>query len=262
MKPGFLIVVGTGHRLAGQITIEAMACIRQAQKVFHVCHPVTQAWIRQINPTEESLMDCYSEGKDRSETYEEMVERILAPVRSGLSVCVAFYGHPTVCADATRESVRRAREEGYRARILPGISAEDALLADLNIDPSDGCRSYEATDFLIRKRVPDTSSALILWQPGMIGIHTYFKETQAWNPRGIELLQEVLMKAYSPRHKAVVYEASPYPVCDPMIQEVALKDLSNARITTFSTIYIPPKKAAPLDRRMMKRLRSKSSPSR
>jgi hypothetical protein len=34
--------------------------------------------------------------------------------------------------------------------MLPAISAEDCLFADLGVDPADhGCPSYEATDFLV-----------------------------------------------------------------------------------------------------------------
>jgi hypothetical protein len=37
--------------------------------------------------------------------------------------------------------------------MLPGISAEDCLFADLGIDPGIyGCQSYEATDFLANGR--------------------------------------------------------------------------------------------------------------
>ena len=53
-----------------------------------------------------------------------MVDRILASVRDGRRTVAAFYGHPGVFAFATHESIRRARAEGYRARMLPGVSAE------------------------------------------------------------------------------------------------------------------------------------------
>lgn len=253
-KNGSLMVVGTGHRLAGQITAEALACIQKADKVFHLCHPLTRAWIKELNPCEESLRECYEEGMERSDTYEEMVERILSAVREGLSVCAAFYGHPGVCVDPSREAIRRARSEGFRARMLPGISAEDALIADLNIDPSDGCQSFEASDFLMRKRRVETSTALILWQIGMIGVETFVEQRESWNRAGVAILQEVLKKLYSPRHKVVVYEASQYPVCEPSIQELTLSKLSTARITTASTLYVPPKKQAPINHTMVARL--------
>lgn len=79
---GSLTVVGTGFCAAGQSTLEAVAHLEAADKVFFVvADPVSEMWIESVNPTAESLADAYAEGKPRSDTYREMVERILAPVR-------------------------------------------------------------------------------------------------------------------------------------------------------------------------------------
>ena len=255
VKKGSLIVVGTGYRLAGQITLEAVAGIQKSDKIFHICHPLTEAWIKTINPSASSLMDCYAAGKDREDSYEEMVERILGAVREGFSVCAAFYGHPAKCVDPSREAIRRARSEGYRARMLPGISAEDVLMADLNIDTARRSQSFEATEFLVCKRNLDISASLVLWQIGNIGVGTHVQTNEVWNRGGIKLLQEVLVKIYSSKHKVIVYEASPYPVCDSHIEEVPLGRLTKAHITTSSTLYVPPKRQAPPDKRMVARVK-------
>jgi predicted XRE-type DNA-binding protein len=58
---------------------------------------------------------------------------------------------------------------GHLARMLPAISADSCLYADLEIDPArDGCQSFEATDFLVHDRLVDSRSLLIHWQIGMI----------------------------------------------------------------------------------------------
>src|SRR4051794_36763004 len=120
-----LTVVGTGYQLARQITPQALAAIERAEKFFFLVNePVTAYWLQQLNPTAESLMDSYAAGKHRAATYEEMTERILEPLRFGLEVCAAFYGHPGVLVAPGHESVRRARKEGFQASMLPGISAE------------------------------------------------------------------------------------------------------------------------------------------
>jgi uncharacterized protein YabN with tetrapyrrole methylase and pyrophosphatase domain len=78
---------------------------------------------------------------------------------------VVFYGHPTVFAKSALDAVIKLEKENYVTKILPAISSEDCLFADLRIDPgSDGCQSYEATDFLIRRKKIDPTSHLILWQ--------------------------------------------------------------------------------------------------
>lgn len=254
MANGSLTVVGTGYRIAGQTTPEAQTSIQKADRVFYVAaDPVTQVWLEKLNPAAESIRNCYAVGKDRMVSYQEMVDRILSAVRDGLDVCAVFYGHPGVCVYPAHEAIRRARLEGFKARMLPGISAEDCLFADLGVDPGEGCQSFEATDFLVRRRKFDPCSALILWQIGSIGVRTYKKE-DLWNPEGVRVLVEVLKKTYPPTHKVVVYEAVHYPVCDPRIQRVSLDRVPKARVTIASTLYVPPRSTARYDVKMAARL--------
>ncbi|MGH2345657.1 MAG: SAM-dependent methyltransferase, partial [Chloroflexota bacterium] len=72
-KPGSLMVVGTGIKCVGQITLEARGWIEQADRVLYaVLDPVTESWIRQANAHAEDLSIYYGEGKLRRDTYREM----------------------------------------------------------------------------------------------------------------------------------------------------------------------------------------------
>ena len=54
--------------------------------------------------------------------------------------------------------------------MLPGVSAEDCLVADLGVDPGEhGWQSWEATGFLLRGFRPDPTAGLVLWQVDGIG---------------------------------------------------------------------------------------------
>lgn len=255
MSEGSLTVVGTGFRIAGQVTLEAESAIRGAEKLFYlVSDGLTRQWLQEQNPTGEDLYDSYAPGKDRSVTYSEMVERILAPVREGKWVCAAFYGHPGVFATPPHAAIRIARAEGHRARMLPGISAEDCLFADLGLDPGNhGCQSFEATDFLLRQRRFDPASLLVLWQVGAIGVRDYRTE-KLWSRRGLEVLASRLLETYAPDHEVVLYEASPYPVCEPLMQRMPLASLSAAPATVRTTLCIPPAETRASDPAMLEAL--------
>ncbi len=253
-QTGSLVLVGTGYRFAGQVTLEALACLQKADKLFYLSSAVTANWLASVNPTAESLEDCYTDGKDRQLIYQEMVERILIPVRKGLNVCAAFYGHPGVLVDSGHEAIRRARREGYPARMFPGVSAQDCLIADLGFDPLDGCQSYEATDFITRRRRFDKSAALILWQIAAIGIETYSASQGNWSPQGLKLLTDILLRSYPAGHRVIVYEAVEYPMCAPVIQRIALKRLPHARVTPESTLFIPPAEKPGIDTRTLRQL--------
>jgi len=59
----------------------------------------------------------------------------------------------------------QARAEGFGTHMEPGISAEACLYADLDLDPGEhGVQSFEATQFLIQRRMIDPAGLLLLWQ--------------------------------------------------------------------------------------------------
>ena len=241
MKNGSLVVVGTGFSIAGQVTQEALSHMSHAERLLYLVTDIaTKEWLESLNPNTESLYDSYRVGRPREETYAEMSERILRCVRLGERVVAAFYGHPGVFVAPSHLAITQARAEGFETRMLPGISAEDCLFADVGFDPGDrGCQSFEATDFLLRRRLFDPTSALVLWQVGVIGVRDYQK-SDLWGPRGLAVLQRRLLDTYPPEHPAIVYEAAQYPICPPLIHSTPLAALTEAPVTVRSTLYVPP----------------------
>ncbi|MDQ1349142.1 MAG: hypothetical protein QG573_2520 [Acidobacteriota bacterium] len=241
MRKGSLTIVGTGLALAGQVTQEALSAIQEADRFLYlVSDIVTATWLDSLNPTAESLYGAYAEGRPREETYAEIVERILGRLREGGHVVVAFYGHPGVFVGPSHEAIRLARAEGFAAQMLPGISAEDCLFADLGIDPGErGCQSFEATDFLLRRRIFDSTSTLILWQIGGIGVFDFHRKP-LWSRHGLEVLERELLQSYPADHEIVVYEAVPYPTLSPKILRVPLSEMARAEVSIRSTLYVPP----------------------
>ena len=238
------------------MSLETSQRLKRAEKVFSIAaDPLAEYWLRTLNDNVESLGRLYAVGKERRETYEEMVEIILAAVREQLRVCAVTYGHPGVAAYPLHESVRRARAEGFAAEMLAGISAEDCLFAELGVDPTiGGCRTYEATDFLLCRRGADPSGNLILWQVGAIGVTGYKQERDAWSRQGLVVLTETLLQTYRPDHEVVVYETAQLPLGESTIERVPLRDLPKANVTAMSTLFVPPMTEAPIDEEMLARL--------
>lgn len=241
VRRGSLVVVGTGITLAAQTTLEALDCMKGAEKLFYlVTDPATEAWLRQLNPTAESLEDAYAEGKPRYRTYQEMTARIVRAATSGQQVCAAFYGHPGVFVNASHAAIRRVRRTGLPARMLPGISADACLFADLGVNPGDaGCQSFEATDFLGFRRRFDSSSALILWQVGVLG-ESSVRKGMSCRPERLRVLTRVLRRHYPARHPVVLYQAAQFPICDPVIERIPLAKLPDATVMAMTTLYVPP----------------------
>ena len=254
MTQNSLTIVGTGIQFVGHVTLATKAHIEQADKVlFAVADPALAEWLKSLNSTAEPLVNPPQNYQRRREMHQAMVAKILTEVRLGKNVCAVFYGHPGVFVDPAHMAIRQVRQEGFQAQMLPGISAEDCLFADLGVDPGkNGCQSFEATDFLIRPRRFDTHTALILWQVALTGFLGVYQGHS--NKAGLIVLTDTLSKHYSPDHMVFLYEAAVYPISHPVIQPIPLRQLADTPMKEFTTLYIPPEAKAPLNQAMIARL--------
>jgi len=253
-RVGSLDCVGVGITLGSHLTPLARNCIEAADVVFvAVSDAIVERWLEEMRPNVRSLQPLYAEGKPRRRTYREMVEAILAEVRAGKKVCVAFYGHPGVFAWAPHRAVAVARREGYSAHMEPGISAADCLYADLGIDPGAfGCQHFDARQLLYWKHRIDPTAYLIVWQAGMVGSDIP-RAGSGGNAACLALLAERFARDYPRDHKLIVYRAATLPVHAPRIERIALHRLAAVRIEAPDTLVFPPVRRALPDGKMLRR---------
>ncbi len=245
MKKGSLVLVGTGILTPAHLSQESINQIEVAD-IVHVLvpDPLGLSTIQALNSNIKNLGDLYFDetndknGTNRLEAYDLMVEAILEDVRRGCRVCAIFYGHPGVFVYPSHVSIEKARAEGFDAKMLPAISAEDCLYADLGIDPGDnGCQAYEVTQFLFYQHTINVNALLILWQVGVAGDETLTKLTPAEN--GLEMLREGLMEWYSKDHQVIVYEASRLPIMPARIEYISIDNLPKSDVHAITTLVIP-----------------------
>lgn len=253
-QQGRLVCVGIGMLLGAHLSPRARAEIERADVVYAaVSDGLVELWLRELNPVVHSLQPLYQEGRSRMLTYEAMVASILAAVRAGLRVCGAFYGHPGVFAWVPHEAVRRARAEGFAARLEPGISAEDCLYADLGIDPGTyGCQHYEASQYLLFRRTIDPAAYLILWQVGIVGDRSLARFSTGVAYR--QLLVEALLRDYPATHPVILYRAATLALESTRMERLSLCDLPNARVELPDTLVLPPSRGMQADVDMRARL--------
>ncbi|MEN8238873.1 MAG: SAM-dependent methyltransferase [Actinomycetota bacterium] len=248
-----LVVVGSGMRGGTQLTPESRSAIVAADVVLYVVpDTITARMIEGLASESIDLGGLYSPDQNRRLTYAAMVDRVFAEVDAGRHVCVVFYGHPGVFVDPGPKMIARANANGVKALMLPGISAADALYADLGVDPGrEGIQMFSATDFLIRRRSIDTSVPLVLWQMGAIG-----QEFGATEPERafLPVLAERLSEMYPPDHQIVMYEAAGIIGFPPRIDEATVATLAEAPVSRATTMYVPPTHVAQTDEDMVERL--------
>ena len=251
---GNLVCVGIGMTLGAHICPIAKSYIQEADVVFSgVSNGIVELWIQEMHNDVRSLQQYYCEGKPRNITYKEMVEAMLTEVRAGKKVVGAFYGHPGVFAYAPHKSIELAKKEGFEARMIPGISAEDCLFADLGIDPGKfGCAQYEASQLMFYRRIIDTSAYLILWRVGIAGDKSLgkFSTSKAYR----QVLIDLLAEDYPMDHQVILYEAAVLPIDDIRIEKITLAEFINAKLSQHTTMVIPPGKKMQTNDVILKRL--------
>lgn len=252
--------VGTGMRMAGQMTPIALSHIETADVVIAAVPNIfARKWLQGVAKEYICLLgyysDCDEEGKNRRDTYRRMADTILQHVRAGKKVCAAFYGHPGIFACISHMAIADARAEGFSAGMEPGISAEDCLVADLGLDPgSHGTQAMETTQFMIYQRAIDPSALLILWQPGIAGDLSLkrFDTNSAY----LQILVEKLARSYPLEHEVILYEAATHPLEQARIDKLRLADLPQAALKQITTLVIPPARPLQPDQAIVDRLKA------
>lgn len=235
---GSLTIVGCGLH-PGHLTLEARSHIENADIVLAVVPaPLSFYQLSQLNPRVESLSRFY-DGRPRPETYAAMTARMVECVREGLTTCAVFYGHPGIFVTPTHAAMRELKAAGHPARMLPGISAEACLIADIGVDPAEhGWQSYETTSFLLTQRFLNPEAALVLWQVGLAGELSL----QRFVPgeHGLAALVRLLEQWYPADHRVCLYEAPLLPTFAPRTDWLELAQLPDAPLKEYSTLFVPP----------------------
>ena len=247
-----LVLAGTGIKAISHISTECHSYIKTADSVLYLLNnEVLCEWVKKESRNSYSLSDSYFRYSDRISAYKEIEARIADELEKSDNVCVLFYGHPTVFATPGLNAAKEAKQRGANVKILPAVSAEDCLYADLMFDPGDvGCFSIEATKLLASKKELDISVHNIIWQIGVVGDFT--TSVQKVNIDILSCLQEFLLKYISEDVEVSLYEAAIYPGTEPYIKKIRLDNLIKTKMSSITTMYIPPQKIVEYDYKVIK----------
>lgn len=231
-----LVVIGTGIKSISHITQEALKILREAEKVLYLVNePYLGKWIAKHSKKSETLESLYFSFNKRLDAYLAISEYIIQEYKKYSVLCVAFYGHPTLFVNSGLWAAKKIIRAGGEVVILPAISTLDCLFSELQFDPGDvGCYFLDATDFLLRKKKFDVRSHLILFQVGILSSEGYELSSK------IYLLKKYLLKHYPEDHQICLYESSQYPAIRSRIEFMSLNCLSDANISSLTSLYIPP----------------------
>jgi len=254
---GSLIIVGTGIMFPNQMTLEAAETMKNADIVFFNVgiHALAIDWIKNNTKKSFDLYSFYDDGKDRSESYHEMVSAMVDSVKAGKKTVGTFYGHPGVFVGPGFTALQKCRELNYPAQMLPGVSAVDCMFADLEFDPAfSGCLMVEASEYVLMKKKMDTHPPLVIWQAGVIGDATFAKKGTSDH---VDILRRRLLEDYPEDQTIIAYIAATLPGMKPDVEVGTIKDIEKMNINASSTCLVPPINIAAVNKEVVALLRER-----
>lgn len=255
---GSLTVIGSGIKFASHLSLESKAYIEQAELVLMlVSDKHLEEWLSSLNKNTINLSEKFYHGdQQRTDIYQAIADYIVGQVKQNQHVCFVTYGHPGVFASAPHNAIKQTQAFGYPAKMTPGISAEDCLLADLLIDPADhGCQQYEVTQFLVEQPKFDPHADLILWQIGSLGNTKVTNKNKINRSRDkLIILKNYLLNFYPGEHLVTMYIAAIYPGQEPVIDTFKLDQLERYKTRGLETLFVPHYGQRALDQNMLKQL--------
>ncbi|GAB2912148.1 SAM-dependent methyltransferase [Rheinheimera gaetbuli] len=251
---GQLTCIGLGITLGSQLTELARNQLAAADVVFfHSNTHYLAGFLQQINPKLVDLQPFYQPGQPRSQSYQAMLDAVIAAVTAGQNVVWACYGHPGVASWPPHEAIRQLTALGYNAKMQAGIAADACLYADLGIDPvAEGCQQFEASQFLFYQRTVDVSAYLILWQVAIAGDFSLAKLES--DSGYIDILCQHLLQWYPPTHQVILYEAADLAIWQHRAELIPISALAQARLNQITTLVIPPLRPKSVNRQMLDKL--------
>jgi precorrin-2 methylase len=238
-----ITIVGLGLAAGDHLTPEAERALRAANEVLYLDAGVaTSTLLGLLNARVTPLFaESYAEDEPRLDAYAHMTARVLDAATDHAPIAFAVHGHPLVGVHAPFAVAAAAAERGLTVRVLPGISALDALLADLGIDPVVmGIQMFEATDLLLRRRPLQPDVPAVIWQVG--NLESRLHTSRPSRSTRFARFRDHLLRFYPGDHPVTIYYAPPHPLVAARIVVVRLADLPSeaGQLHAGVTLYLPP----------------------
>ena len=166
-------------------------------------------------------------------------------------------GSAVVVDRVSQEVLAGARAIGLRARVLPGISSIETVLAAMEHDASAGVQVVLAQTLVLEQRKLDRTIAAIVLQPAYYDT-LFFAGAPRSREGRFDLLAERLGASWSERAPMALVITPSEPGTDPSVFWLRLARLPrlHAAISPRHTLFIPPEREAPRDAAFASRIAS------
>jgi uncharacterized protein YabN with tetrapyrrole methylase and pyrophosphatase domain len=237
-----LYVIGLGVSFPEHLTKQAIDAMASCSKLYSIVQEPLLPWL----PAEKmgkveviNLLDSYVDGTLRIENYNRAADLVLE-ASSDENVGYVTYGNPMAYDTVAQLIVKKAAEQGRKARVIPGISSLDSILCDMQVDIAPAIQVFEASWMMAFQIVPRVDTHVILMQMGSFGSYRshYGKRLSGGALTG---LVEHLLTAYPKEHRVSLVRSTASGQHPEKISTYTLERLSDATVEELSgaSLYIP-----------------------
>ncbi len=219
-------IIGLGISGGDHLTLEALKALKSCDVIFAPKGALPPA-----------LLGLAADFRDTSALYhQDDTERLLAEAalaEAARSVAVCTVGHPLIFDKPAAFLMEACRRRGVPCRVLPGVSAVDAVLCELGFAADqEGFQARQAAHLPGSKL--DASLPLFIFRCNAL----------AARPDLRRRFIAALRKPYPPGHRASFVESAHVPKRPSSVRSFPLKDLEGelAAAPPEATLFVPPLK--------------------
>jgi hypothetical protein len=191
-----LYLIGWGHRLPNDLTLETLAVLRRVEKVFALpSFPDLGFTVDAID-----FDFLYEPGRPRTEVYRQIADTVLDAAVAEPPVAFATFGSATVGTSSVHTMLADAPGRGLRTHVSPGVSCLEAIWAEVPLEPFSGVFIRDATAFLATEQEPPTTVDLILVQAPVLNLQETPGTPQSLKSIDLTPLRDHLLRFYDADH--------------------------------------------------------------
>lgn len=219
-------IIGLGISGGDHLTLESLKALKSSDVIFAPRGALPQA-----------LLGLAADFRDTSDLYHKPdTERLLAEAvlqEAVRSVTVCTVGHPLVFDKPAAFLLEACRRRGVACRVLPAVSAVDAVLCELGF-------AADQEGFQARQAVHVPGAKLDASLP----LFVFRCNALAARPDLRRRFIAALRKPYPPGHRASFVEAAHVPKKPSSVKSFPLKDLEKELTSApaEATLFVPPLK--------------------
>lgn len=256
-----ITVAGLGVREISQLTLEALEVCKRAEAILMipvVASGVSERLTELTGRPVYDLKSLYEDHTQDTENYQRISTQVMQLVQKHKNVVLLVPGHPRIGVTLVGDLESKCRDGNIEFVVLPGVSSFCTMINDLRVDPLDrGTLVLDANRFLLFNNNVDPCFNVFIYHVCSVGTSRISLDDPLKDNQ-LEMLKDRLIECYGPSHEVTLLSSATRPGAGAAALKFKLSEFEKCYpcIHYGTTLYVPSKGPASVNRGFLKLLRS------